>query len=622
MGQDLIDLGVDFETFYDASDYTLRKLTTAEYIHDPRFEIIGVGLVLHGALPVWISGTFAEIQTALAKLPWHRIRVIAHNAIFDGAILEWKLGFKPAKYLCTMMGVRPYVTPYTGRMDLRTTLLHLALGHKGTEVDNHSGRRRNQFTPEQLRAYGDYCCDDASGSVRIAEFLSSRLPDDEMDVIDLTIKKFTRSQLLVDSTVLQQHIDRISAEKAALIGALGLQGIKPEQMRSRMQFQKLLESKGVTVPVKISATTGRSTAAMSKQDQAFVDLLDHPVVGSLVAARFKLASNMEETRLLKIRSVAAASQGRLPAPLLYYGAHTGRFSGLDGINLQNLPRVRLLDDGSVDPKSGSLRFSLVAPPGYVVVAADMAQVEARITATLAGCRSLIDAFAAGRDVYSEFATQIYARKITKADKTERFVGKTCILGLGFGMGPDKFLKQMGLAKVPMTLTQAKDIVYLYRRLYAGIPELWQRLEAYAAECRNPQTLRTWGPLTFLHNQILLPNGMPLIYPELKADAEGLAYHTYSRGSDWWTRLWGGAVTENVVQALARIILTRAELRLARAGLYAALQVHDELVFVVPEARVEAVKKAVRLAMTAPVDFLPDLPLAIDIAHGPSYGDTK
>ena len=419
----MIDLAVDFETYYDA-DYTLKKLTIAQYLYDPRFEIIGVGLV-SGGQRAWVTGPLDYIRLMLNPIPWRKVRVVAHNAMFDGGILEWKLNIKPAKYLCTMMGVRPYVTPYTGRADLASTLRFLDLGTKGSDVENHVGRQRNAFSPEQLASYGAYCINDAQSTLRIARWLDGKLPVDEADLIDLTIKKFTRPKLLVSMETIDVHLARLARTKAALVGILAKQGITDTQIRSRPQLKKLLEAQGVTVPMKVSVRTGEPTEAMSKQDAPFMELLTHPRVGWLIEARLALASNMEETRLERIKQVAQATDGPLPVPLLYYGAHTGRFSGLDKINLQNLPRIKNVN-GSPDPNSGSLRRSLVAPAGHKIVTADLAQIEARITACLAGCHDLVTAFRENRDVYSEFASEIYGRKITKADLIERFVGKTCI----------------------------------------------------------------------------------------------------------------------------------------------------------------------------------------------------
>jgi DNA polymerase len=652
--RELIPLGLDFESYYcsrllpgESIAYTLNKLTTSQYVLDTRFEAIGVGLGLGAAVPVWFSGSHSYLKRVLERIPWDRTLLIAHNAIFDGAVLEWIFGFKPAKYFCTMMGSRPYVAPFTGRMSLGSVGKFLNLGEKGDEVVRADGKHRRDFSPAELAEYGKYCCNDVVLTCRTYEQLVQWLPEDEQDLIDLTIKKFTRPTLKLDRAALQQRQTDIVAEREQLRQDLValfdsqklLEGVeeieKPAAvetvMRSRVQFATVLQSQGIKIPMKKSKANGKDTFAMSKTDAEFMDLLTHDneVVRELVAARLKLSSNMEATRLERFDEIAALDVGGdtlLPVPLLYYGAHPGRFSGLDKINLQNLPRIKFLADGKTpDPDSGWLRRSIVAPDGCVIVAGDLSQIEARIVATLAGCYDLVRQFASKQDTYGIFATRVYGRPIDKKkDPVERFVGKTCILGLGYGMGWAKFLLQMLLAKVKgMTPEQAKRIVYLYRETYKEIPQLWANLEDYLKKCVDPQAMFTYGPLTFLHERIVLPNGMPLIYPGLKGNGEQLEF-TSKRAKDEGSsnKLWGGVITENVVQALARIVISRAELRLARAGLRAALQVHDELVYCVPEQHAEKVKRAIEIAFKMPVDFLPRLPVDCEVGIGKTYAECK
>jgi len=633
----LIPLTLDFETFYDR-DYTLQKLTTSQYILDSRFETIGVGLGLGGVLPVWYSGSHSYISNLLGKIPWDQTLLIAHNAIFDGGILEWIFKYKPAKYFCTMMASRPFVAPHTGRSSLASVAKFLELGEKGDEVIHAVGKRRADFAALDLARYEEYCCNDVVLTGRAYDKLNEMLPDDEQDLIDFTIKKFTRPTLKLEAASLSKRRQDIIVEKAQIEANLAQYGLTKEDLTSRPKFARALESHGVQVPKKKSKTAKdefgqpKDTLAMAKTDVDFMELLahDNEIVRELVAARLKLSSTMEETRLERFEEIAAldvCSNSLLPVPLLYYGAHPGRFSGLDKINLQNLPRIKFLADGKTpDPDSGWLRRSIVAPDGYVIIAGDLSQIEARIVATLAGCYDLVRQFKNKQDTYGNFATRVYGRPIDKKNNpVERFVGKTCILGLGYGMGWMKFLMQMVLAKVRgMTPDQAKRIVYLYRDTFKEIPQLWTTLEQYLNKCIDPQAMFTFGPLTFLHERILLPNGMPLLYPGLKPSVGGGLEFTSKRAKSEGAsnKLWGGAITENVVQALARIIISRAELRLARAGLLAALQVHDELVFCVPEKFAEKCKKAIELALKMPVDFLPGLPVDCEVGIGKTYAECK
>lgn len=614
----LIRVGVDWETYYDR-EYSLKKLTMAQYIRDARFEPIGVSIVI-GQSRNWFSGSMQYLARVLGEIPWHRCLFIAHNAMFDGGILEWIFDLHPAKYFCSMMGIRPYVAPAIGTMALGPVLKYLELGEKGDAVHNYVGRRRETFSTEELQHYGEYSKNDAVGSVRIADYAMKLLPQDEQDLIDLTIKKFTRPALCVDASAAQHYLGKIGEKREAVLQSLAQYGVTKTKLSSRKQFAEVLKSRNVVVPMKRSPTNPEEeTFAFAKQDIGLLELKAHPdpVVRELVDARLMFSSNIDESRLQRfIDQSALTPESVMAVPLLYWGASPGRFSGYDSLNLQNLPRA-----DKKKPLSEALRSSLVAPPGYVVLAADLSNIEARIVATLAGQTDLVEAFRLGRDVYSEFATAFYRRLIDKINfPTERFVGKTCVLGLGYGMAWKKLQFRLALEGVILSDAEAQQAVKLYRyKKYPKIPELWGKLGEVLSRIMDPKYLGVDDPLMYMHERIRLPNGMSLWYPGLGMNSEGAFYLHPKYGK---THLWGGTILQHLGEALGRIIISTAELRLARAGLRAALQVHDELVFVVPEKFVERCRTAVDKAMTAPVSWLPNLPVACEIHYGRSYCDAK
>lgn len=622
----MLDVVIDFETYY-AADYTLSTLTMTEYLNDPRFEIIGVSIALPGKDPVWFHGQ-ARVARALASIPWPRCRFIAHNAMFDGAILEWKFGHRPAKYLCTMMGSRPYVAPYTGSMSLASVAAHLQCGQKGTEVYNFKGYNYAHFTPPELADYGRYCCNDTALARRIAGVLDKYLPADEADLIDLTIQKFVRPRLVLDKGVIEHRLADLQVKRWDIEGQAKVLGCAPTSLRSREKFATILRGYGVEPDMKISTRTGLPTYAFAKDDEGMADLLIHsdPRVRVLAEAKIFSSSTMETKRLERFQVIHDLDIGAghlLPAPLLFYGAHPGRFSGYDKINLQNLTRVKR-DKKTGEITAGHLRFALRAPDGYSIVAADLSNIEARMVATLAKCNHLVQGFAQGQDIYCQFASKIYGRPITKANELERFVGKTCILGLGYGMGWRKFALNMKIARVKMSDEMYSRIVWLYRDTYREIPDLWSILEQFAISMMTKNTMHCWGPLTFAHERIILPNGMSLIYPGITHSRSSGRLHFTSmrKGKAQVQGIWGGGFTENVCQALARIVITSAEVKLARLGLKAVLQVHDELVYCVPTAAVPKVIKAIDHVLCERVPWLPALPIACEIKSGPSYGDAK
>lgn len=608
---------IDFETYYEKKGYTLSELTTQQYVLDPRFQIIGVAASLNGHEPTWHSSESPlDTRAFLDKYQLEKpgTIVVAHNAMFDGAILEWILKIKPWMYFCTMMGSRPTVAPYTGRMSLKEVSKYLDLGLKGVEVEAAANMRLRDFNADGLLRYAAYCIQDVALCWKIFKKLAPNFPADELRLLDLTIKKFTRPKLQLDRKIIDVAL---TTEQTVKAQALTLAGLEDESvLMSNLKFADMLTNLGVDVPMKESPTTGKRTHAFAKSDPNFMRLLHHdnPKVRHAVDARLKWKSTINETRLKRFAGVATCTpKSWLAAPLLYYGAHPGRFSGLDKLNLQNLGR------------KSALRRAIKAPPGHKVVAGDLSQIEARITAALAGQSDLVDAFrrydsieAGDRDVYCEFGDKVYARTITKANEKERFVAKTGVLSLGYQSGAQKFYESMlAFGVEDFAFQDAEAVVSTYRTSYPQVVALWQRME-HVKQCMLSGQGFELGPIQVLLGQILLPNDMFLTYPHLTNAAGRYKY----RFGNEWRDIYGGKLTENVVQALARIVMTTAELRLAKAGLKAALSVHDELVFVVPEEHVVDVVSAVRKALTAPVRWMPDLPVDCEIGVGDNYGDAK
>ena len=597
---------IDWETYYSAQ-YSLAKMTTQQYVLSPYFEAIGIGVKLNDEPTKWFSGSFGETSLWLQQFPWDDAVVIAHNAIFDAAILEWVFNIRPAKWHCTMQASRPLYVPWThrGRMSLKIIAEYLGLPPKGDEVVRAIGKRRRDFSPTELAAYGRYCTNDTDLTYAIYQDQIAQLPQSELDLLDATVKKYTRSAFQLNRNILTQRLAEVKAEKAEILAQAGMSDNKA--LMSNPQFAEALESLGVVPPTKISPRTQKTTFAFAKADPEFKDLLDHPDsrVQTLVAARLKHKSTQEETRLARFIDVQA-TDAPFAVPLLYYGAHTGRLSGLDKLNLQNLQR------------GSALRRAVKAPPGYKVVAGDLSQIEARILACLAGQDVLTNAFRAGKDVYSIFASMAFGFPVTKdTHPTERFVGKTCILGLGYQVGAAKLKATLKAGGVEVTELESGKYVATYRRTYKRIRNLWYTAETMIQYMAMGNTVAL-GPVRTIKEGVLLPNGMRLVYPGLRR-VDGQWVYDF-RGKE--TNLYGGKLVENIVQALARIVVSTAELYLYRRNWLASLQVHDELVYVVPEDIVEKFVLVLEKVLTRRVSWMPDLPVACEVGVGDNYGDCK
>lgn len=601
---------IDFETYY-SKEYSLRNLTTEAYIRDPRFEVIGVCVKINDHPIDWYSGS--DPGAFLNSMSYKDKAILCHNTAFDGAILAWKYGIKPKLWLDTMSMARPHHAKTCG-VSLAALASEYGLPEKGTEVIAGLGKRRLDFTNEELARYSDYCARDTEITYKLFKKLAKKTPASEIKAIDQTIRMFTEPSFDLDVDVLTAHLKSIQAKKQKLLDALTGGKISEEELTKRLMsnemFASLLTRLGVEPPRKISKTTGKETWAFSKTDKEFLALQEHPHKGvqALVSARLGVKSTLEETRTQSFLSIA--ERGRLPILLNYWGAHTGRYSGGDRMNLQNLPR------------GGALRRALRAPPGKLVATCDSAQIEARLVAWVSGQEDLVQAFREGRDVYSEFATEIYGKPISKKDKIERFVGKTCILGLGYGMGPARLQQALALGaggiKVQLEDGEVKRIVSIYRSKNHKIESFWRRCDhALKAMAVGDSGDIIDGLVSYVGHNITLPNNTPLKYPGLEMTTDGLVF--MDRKSP--VKIYGGKLTENIVQALARAVIAEQMTKVG-AKYHVPLQVHDEIVVIIPEDQEDVARGFVTDIMSTPPAWVSDLPLSCEFGVGKSYGDAK
>ena len=614
---------IDMETHYD-QHYSLSKMTTEQYVRDPRFEIIGVGVKMDDHPTDWYSGD--DFGSFLRSMDYSDKAILCHNTAFDGAILSWHFGIKPKLWLDTLSMARPLHKIEVGG-SLKALAEFYNLGAKGDEVVHAKGKRRADFTPEELDRYASYCVQDVDLTYALFKKLRPQLSARELVEIDLTLRMYTEPVIELDTTRLQQHLDAVKAKKAALLDKLGGEEKAKSILMSNPKFAALLDALGVTPPTKISPKTGKAAYAFAKTDKGMTDLLTHEsaAVRAVAEARMGVKSTIEETRTEALMGVA--ERGRLPIMLNYYGAHTGRFSGGDKLNLQNLP----------SRGNNAIRQALCAPPGHKIMACDLSQIEARMLAWLAGQDDLVEAFRQGRDVYCEFASDVYGRTITKADKSERFVGKTAVLSLGYGAGAEKFREMLRIqGGVKIDENEAQRIVRLYRQKNHKIVGLWER-------CNNALSAMTSGlegslheTISYDHEGITLPNKLQIKYPLLRRQANGFEYVNDPRqfkkavksrltgnGEEAaWIRLYGPKMVENLVQALAALVIREQMVAVAKTGVKVAFQVHDELVMVVPDNEVTQRKAQVVAIMSTPPAWAPDLPVECECAVADNYGDAK
>jgi hypothetical protein len=600
---------VDFETYYSA-DLGFAKQTTEEYVRDPRFEVVGVAVQVNDGEPEWFSGDSISTYAFLKNFDWENSLALAHNAMFDGFILTEHFQIKPKGWLDTLsMGRALHGTNVGG--SLKVLAEFYGIGEKGNEVEDAKGLRRTDFSKAQLNQYAEYCKNDVRLTWDLFNCMSQNFPATELRLIDLTIRMFTEPVLQLDEGMLRIHLLKERQRKKDL-----LDNFDKDTLMSNPKFADLLRAWGVEPPMKKSPATGKETYAFSKTDEAFKELLEHPnmAVQSLVAARLGTKSTIEESRTE--RFIGIAQRGAMPVPLRYYAAHTGRWGGDDKLNLQNLPR------------GSALKKAILAPAGYMMIDSDSSQIEARTLAWLAGQDDLVEAFDRGEDVYKIMASAIYGKAVEEITKDERFVGKTTILGAGYGMGAAKFQAQLKNFGVAVPLEEAKRIIDTYRETYPRITALWKSAgTALDAMLRGQTTTLGRNGILKIEGKdgILLPNGLYLRYPNIRKmtnEDEGkteIVYDTKKGKATIPNRIYGGKVIENVCQALARIIIGDQMLMIAKKY-QVVMTVHDAVACIVRTEEVATAQEYVEMCMRIRPKWGLELPLNCEAGHGESYGD--
>jgi len=207
---------IDFETFYD-NETGFKKQNTEEYLRDPRFHVIGMGIKENGGETEWLTGE--DIGKRLSSIDWNTSALLCHNAMFDGAILSWHYDIRPAFIYDTLCMARAIHGVDAGG-SLAALAQRYALGEKGSEVVNAFGKAINDFTPDELAAYGEYCKNDVELTRALFEKLAPGFPTLEYDLIDLTIRMFTEPKLRLDDALLVDRLEEVREEKKALLNTL------------------------------------------------------------------------------------------------------------------------------------------------------------------------------------------------------------------------------------------------------------------------------------------------------------------------------------------------------------------------------------------------------------------
>lgn len=639
-------------------------MSTSEYVRDERFEAITCAIRTNCQRKSRIY-VGEDIKTALDSIEWKETGLLAHNTAFDGLILSHHFGHVPSYYFDTMSMARALVDHAIGA-SLDAVAKHLGFEGKlggGRALTDVKGKRLEDLTRDELKALKDYNARDVDVMWDIFNKWD-KFPDDELDLIHLSIKAFADPILDVDKERCQKEIDRSIKERMRLLGKVAklldldsakqrVQKTKAKReeyetfdlktkrlyliqnsLRNKNDFANALEEQGAEVPRKISPTTGKEIYAFAKNDLDFIKLSVHPEenVRHLFEAKLEANSSINITRATRLLQRVEGDGWRLPIMLNYCKAHTFRWSGGDKLNPQNFPaRGR---------NGAELRRSIIAPDGYEIVVVDSSQIEARMNAWLWDHEDLLDIFRESdegktKDPYCHQADEIYGREITTSDKKERFVGKVAVLGLGYGMGAAKFkwtLESGSMGpSVDLSIQEAHEAVQIYRETNEPIVTGWTRLEEILSEMLNGRTTKYKG-MTFTKERVYMPNGLSLHYPGLEGtpyyrkkwgNSEGerhwrnIEYWNTSGHKAKWTNLYGGKFNENLVQSLARIVVGQQMLRIAQRYRIVMMS-HDEVVFLAKAKEAEAAFQFGLEQMKWNPPWCPNLPLNAEGGHDISY----
>ena len=646
-------LVIDFETRWDSKQYTLSKMTTEEYIRDQRFKAFGACLKYldEDGPATWVRG--AELERWFATVDWEHTAVLAHNAQFDVSILEWRYDCHPKFIFDTLSMARALRGVEVGN-SLAKLAEDFELPPKGRAV--HSTDGVEELTWDMEMELADYCKHDVFLCEKIFERLVRNYPESELKLIDMTLKMYTRPRLVLDKEMLIKAIDEERVAREELLARLG---VDDATLSSNPKFANLLASLGCEVPYKQSKTTGKETLALAKNDARFQALLNHERedISLLCEARLRVKSTTERTRAQRFLEIA--KRGALPVPLSYYGAVTGRWTASKGsaINMQNLKR------GSF------LRNAIMAPDGYVVVAGDLSQIEPRVLAWLSDYEDMLNIFRSGEDPYAQFGARMFnIPGMTKESHPAlRQSAKSALLGCGYGLGwasfasqlmtgflgappvryGREFAKELGadaaftekfvswtkneaqLRNIPRTCSlkelidhaiASKRIIDIYRKTAHSVVSFWEMCSRLIRMSLHDGKEFSYKCLVFSKEAIVLPNRMKLLYPKLRPvkDSEDRVQFVYGDNA---TKLYAGKVTNNVTQALARIVMTDGMLRVNER--YPVVgTVHDELWALVPEAEAEEAKTWILEQMTMEPSYMPGIPLNADVGYHQRYGMAK
>lgn len=632
------ELGIDIETY---SSYDLKTCGVYRYVEAPDWAILLFGYAVDGGPVQCVDLASGESlpEDVRAALTDPAVVKTAYNAAFERVNLGKYLGQRldPAQWRCTMVRAARLGLPLP--LGQCGEVLHLEAGKmkegaaliRYFSIPGKNGRHYPADAPDRWATFKVYNIRDVEVEQAIlAKVRRLEVPafEDELYTADQEIND---RGVLIDRQLVA-NAERFDTEYKAILAhqAKTLTGL--DNPNSPAQLKRYLAD-----------MTGSEVETLNKKVLADLkdQLAEYPDAQELIELRQDMAktSSKKYTAMLK----CVCEDGRIHGLLQFYGAaRTGRWAGRL-VQVQNLPQNHLvsLDYARSLVKRGDLeeftdnysnpthvlseliRTAFVAAPGHTFHVCDFSAIEARVIAWLAGENWVLDVFREGGDIYCRTASKMFGVPVEKhgANAELRQKGKIAVLALGYGGGVSA-LEAMGGARLGLSEDEEKEIVKLWRGSNDNIVKLWATLEAAAVKAirtgedvrvnRGIVVGRKWGMLT-----ITLPSGRTLCYPRVsigierndgwRGDHEIIEYEGTNQTTKKWgkIRTYGGKLTENVVQAIARDILGIVILRAREAGLPVVFHIHDEIIV---EAAPGQTLEQVEALFSKPISWCTDLPL--------------
>ena len=568
---------LDFETYYD-KHCSIKTHGPRGYFAHPDFEAYMVSVV-------GTDGT--KFVGHPDDFNWHTLNgniVLSHNASFDetlylyGTTESWWPRIEPAAWYCT--------ADMAAFCKLPRSLKGAAAASLGLEVDKStrnrmSGKRWAKMKPEFQAEVTEYALKDSELCLELWLKHNEQWPETER-AISLLNRKIVQGGVPIDINLLQKQLEVIKVALFSVERSIPWNGERP--LLSRAAFNDECRKVGLEPPA--------SLAASNEESQKWIDThsVAHPWVGAV--------KNWRRINALKRKiesfDYATMPDNRYYGGIMYFGAHTGRFSGSGGnLNLQNLPRSEMF--------GVNLRHLIAPKEGKRLVVVDLSQIEVRTLCWLAGDRTMLEEIASVDDIYEAFAIRFKmwsaaSGPLRKNNPALRHKVKTMVLGCGYGAGKNRFREMSGMGYL-----EANVAVNVYRTSMPSVTRLWNK---YNSDIRGSCALKKPFSVT-------LPSGRVLDYGILKKGLDMNRIAMLPRnGKRVPIKLWGGLITENASQALARDIFSDMLLRVSAAGHNIVFHVHDELIIETDAQDAEEAYKEVVEIMSQPPEWI-DLPLAAE-----------